>query len=181
MSESVPDKPTADELWNACAEVLAAKDGPLPIRQVVDATGLSSGEITSMLIRETGNRPEAYVKFRFPPIPEAAILSMHSRDKPNAQKFMDTIKPSSSNLFDFPRLRLRRTSSDGSTYWQATLAYAPDDQESRDIECETLDEAVSICLKKFKDTITDVGAERPNPGSKITHIFDVTLHPDIKL
>ena len=59
-----------------------------------------------------------------------------------------------SKLHDFPRLRLKRVSTDGVIYWQASLYFAADDIESSDVLAMTLEEAKTRCLRTFKGLLT---------------------------
>ena len=72
--------PSSAELWDACMEVMALEgQRPLELQRVVDATGLESATIISMLVRETGVRKLAAVTFRYPPLPTPAIIRMEEQ------------------------------------------------------------------------------------------------------
>lgn len=66
---------TDSELWNACVDAMAARAGPLEVRDVASAASMEEGAIISALIRETGVRRKA-ITFRYPPLPRAAIVSI---------------------------------------------------------------------------------------------------------
>jgi len=71
------------DLWNACVAVLAEEKKPLEVSRVASATGLSEGQVVSMLIRESTNGRSA--SFRYPPLPCAAIVSLDGPQYPATQ------------------------------------------------------------------------------------------------
>jgi hypothetical protein len=74
MDEANED--TGESLWNACAAVLNERPGPLLVKHVAKASGLSEEKVITMLIRETQNSRTKSVVFRYPPIPCAAIIEL---------------------------------------------------------------------------------------------------------
>jgi hypothetical protein len=65
-----------ETLWNACASVLAAENKPLAIRRIAEAAEMKEEEVITALIRHTETQRGSFVTFRYPPLPEAAIIAM---------------------------------------------------------------------------------------------------------
>lgn len=67
---------TSESLWNACAAVLNERHGPLLVKHVAKASGLTEEKVITMLIRETETSKTKAAVFRYPPLPCAAIIEL---------------------------------------------------------------------------------------------------------